>query len=589
MSGLDIVRDPAGVTAFLAEVSDAPFLALDTETSGLDPHSDRMLLIQFGTADKQVLIDADTVTGADLRPIFRPDRPVVMHNASFDIKMLQKRYGPELGLPDAQIVCSMAAERVIRNGRKSDVVMQGWGLKTLAERYAGMELDKSIRQGFYGIQSISDLSESELYYALRDVEATWKVFASQLPQLKKDDLMRVCALEGAAQVGFAQLELQGAPIDTDAWRAQLEGARTGSADARKKLDVEFWSVADRDLFGGTTLNYDSDEAVLGALQKLGVDLQSGRREALIATGHSAALAVAEYREHQKIVSTYGESFLAHVHEKTGRIHPRFKSIGAITGRAACSEPNLQNIPAGSDFRRCFKAPEGRCLITADYVGAELRIIAEASQDPLFVRTLAANQDLHAIVATRLFGKPVTKETEPELRARAKAINFGLAYGMGAGGLGRQLGVDQQAAEDLLERYFRAFPRVREYLDRAARQALAKGVASTLGGRRYWFVDMRRDGKDPNTLIRVAKNMPIQGTNADMVKLAMGRVVRAFAHDGLDAFLVNMVHDELVVEASVADAEAAKAVLVREMMAAGAELVRSVPMTVDATISESWSK
>lgn len=589
VSAPPIIRDPQGVTDFLERVGSAPFIALDTETSGLDPHTDRLLLIQFGTATEQALVDAHAVPAAALAPIFRPDRLVVMHNATFDLKMLRSAYGDALDLSEAKIADTQGAERLLRNGRTTDVVLQGYALKTLAERYAGMELDKSIRQGFYGMASVEDLSPAELFYAARDVEATWKVFASQLPQLERDGLLRVVALEGAAGMGFAQMELRGFAIDAEGWRRLLEEAKTGSAAARKRLDREFWSVADRDLFGGTTLNYDNDQDVLDALKRLGVELTTTKREALLASGHSAALALAEYKEHQKIVSTYGEGFLAHVHAKTGRIHARFRALGALTGRASCAEPNLQNIPAGSAFRACFRAPPGRRLITADYQGAELRILAEMSGDPVFIRTLAAGGDLHAIVASRLFGAPVSKDQHPELRARAKAINFGLAYGMGAQGLGAQLGVSVEEAERLLEGYFRAFPRIRGFLEESARGALRRGVAETLAGRRYWFTDMRRDGKDEASLARVAKNMPIQGTNADITKLAMARIVAALGAKRLDAFLVNMVHDELVVEAAEGDAEAVRAVVEAEMKSAGAELLKVVPMEVDAKIDEVWAK
>ena len=169
MAAPEVIKDAAGVHAFLERISDAPFIALDTETSGLDPHSDTLLLIQFGTADKQLLVDAQAVDAAALRPIFENDRVVVMHNASFDVKMLWNHYGPELDLPNARIADSLSCEQLLRNGRKSEVVMQGFSLKALAERYAGMELDKSVRQGFYGIQTLEDLSESELIYAERDV------------------------------------------------------------------------------------------------------------------------------------------------------------------------------------------------------------------------------------------------------------------------------------------------------------------------------------------------------------------------------------------------------------------------------------
>lgn len=584
-----VLRDEDAALAALAELSDAPYLALDTETSGLDPHTDRVLLIQFGTASRQVLVDATRCSIRLIRELFSPGRVVVMHNATFDLKMLSKQFDAARVLADAEVADTQIVEQLLRNGRKSDVVMQGYSLKALAERYAGMELDKTIRQGFYGIQSLEELSATELHYAQRDVEATWKVYAQQLPELERDGLLRTAAIEGAAAPAFAELELNGFAVDAEAWRRRVQDQQVQRQESRRQLDLEFRSVVDVDLFGESTLNYDSDEDVLGALRRLGVELNSVRREALLASGHPAARALAEYREHQKIVSTYGESFLSHVHAVTGRLHPRFKALGATTGRSACGEPNLQNIPSDSTFRDCFRPGPGRCLITADYSGAELRVLAEMSEDPVFLRALNDGEDLHAQVASRMFKTPVTKEAQPELRARAKAINFGLAYGMGVGGLARTLGTHESEAEELLQSYFRSFPKIRAFLDASAQKALRRGYAETLVGRKLWFIDMRRDGKDEASMVRVAKNMPIQGSNADITKLAMGRIVRAFAREGLDARLVNMVHDELVVEASDADAERAQTLMVEHMRGAGAELLSKVSMEVSVEVSPAWSK
>lgn len=589
MAGLRVIREAVELRDFLAQIENAPFIALDTETSGLDPHKDQLVLIQLGTGSEQALIDAQAMDARAIAQIFHPERVVVLHNATFDLKMLSAHYGKDLDLTTARITDTLLSELILRNGRRTDIADVGFALKALADRYAGMDLDKTVREGFYGITDIKALSDAELRYALRDVEATWKVYAAQLPLLEKDNLMRVAGIESAAAVAFAEMELRGAPIDVEAWTKLVDEAKSDTRVAKKALDLAFWSVADRDLFGNTTLNYDSEQDVLDALKKLGLEMTTTRRDALVATGHPAAKALAEYREHQKIVSTYGDAFLQHVHPKTKRVHPRFSAIGATTGRVSCSEPNLQNIPATSAFRACFRAPPGRRLITADYVGAELRIIAEASKDPVFVRTLCAGGDLHSIVASQIFGKPVSKTENSELRARAKAINFGLAYGMGAQGLANQIALPLQEAEALLERYFRAFPKIRDYLNGSARNALARGVATTMGGRRFWFTDMRRDGKDEGTMLRVAKNMPIQGTNADMSKLAMGRIVRALRQEGIDAFLINMVHDEIVVESAESAAERVKEIVVREMISGAAEFIRAVPVEVDAKISETWSK
>ncbi|MBI2373077.1 MAG: hypothetical protein HYV07_03660 [Deltaproteobacteria bacterium] len=583
-----LIRDRAGIQALLSELSRAPFLAVDTETTGLTPGVDRVLLLQVGDARTQGLIDVEAVGVEGVAELLGADRLFVFHHAKFDLRMLKALVGERFDFSRLHVMDTMLAEALLRNGKRSELSNGGLSLAVLAERHAGMELDKSVRETFMAARTVDDLGEASLRYAQRDVEATWKIFANQLRQLHADGLVRTAAIEGAACWAFADMESAGFPIDVAAWRRVLAEAERGRSEVRAKLDLAFAPVVGRDLFGVSTLKYESDDDVLDALVRLGVRVDGIRKESLLASGHPAALALVEFREHQKIVSTYGETFLEHVDVRTGRIHSSFKAIGASSGRAASSEPNLQNIPRGSEFRACFHAPPGRKLVTADYSAAELRILAELSDDPVFIRTFNDGGDLHAIVASKIFGQKVSKTENPELRARAKAINFGLAYGMGAQGLAAQVGISLVDAEALLERYFRAFPAIRSYLEDSARRALKRGYAETIAGRKLWFVDMTRSNEDEGSRVRVAKNMPVQGTNADMIKLAMARICRAFATEKLDARLVNMVHDELVVEASEAQSARALEVLVREMKSAGREFVRRVPIEIDAEVSDTWS-
>jgi len=573
---------------FMDSVSGAPFLALDTETTGLDPLTDRVLLIQVGTATSQALVDAQAIPPSELTVLFPPEQAIVLHNAAFDLKMLASLGVPLSALANVPVVDTMLTEQVLRNGRRSELSNGRMGLNVLAERYAGMTLDKSVRAGFINLQSIDELGEAELRYAQRDVEATWKVFAAQIPLLEETGLVKTAAIEGRACWSWAQMEWRGFPIDADRWRGLVTTASETRLEKRVALDEAFSPVAPRDLFGHCAINYDSDQEVLKALRDLGLDLDSTRERKLLETGHPAALALVDYRGYQKIVSTYGESFLEHVHPTTGRLHGRFKPIGAKTGRASSSDPNLQNIPSGSEFRACFRAPAGRKLVTADYSGAELRILAEASGDPVFVQTFCEGGDLHSIVASQMFRKRVSKTENAELRARAKAINFGLVYGMGAGGLAAQIGSTLDEASELLNRYFRQYPSIRGYLEDSARTAKRKGYAETLAGRRHWFTDRLRKGDDEASIGRIAKNMPIQGTNADMTKMAMARISKALADGAYDAFLVNMVHDELVIESDENCAEDVRKIVEQEMVSAGAEFINKVPVEVEIKIDDIWS-
>jgi DNA polymerase-1 len=256
---------------------------------------------------------------------------------------------------------------------------------------------------------------------------------------------------------------------------------------------------------------------------------------------------------------------------------------------ASRDPNLQNLPSDARFHHCIRAPAGRVLVTADYATCELRIVAELAQDPVFVRAFDAGEDLHSTVATTMFGVNVSKSENAELRQRAKAINFGLVYGMGAPALAASLGVSIAQGQELLDRYFKTFPRIRDYLEGSVERALKAGYAETLLSRRLHFdKDALAADNARGELGRIMKNMPIQGTSADMTKLAMVRV-----HERLlelapgRAGLVNTVHDELVVECDEADGAAVAEAVRHEMEEAHKTLLKRVPPLVEVHVARHW--
>lgn len=577
--GLRVVKDEEGLTEAIRRLRERPVLACDLETTGLDPHRDQTLLIQIGDDRMQVAFDVRALGDVSrLAEVLERPGLTVFHNAQFDLKFL-KHLGLEVSRPQD----TMLLEILLGGGRR----VGARTLKATAARRVGLSLDKAERSTFVGFEGT--LTESQIEYALDDVLATYHLFLQQARQIAKLGLARVARIEGAATDAYAELEWRGIHIDRDAWEVILKEAEAARDVARATLEKELLPVVGGDLFGNVHVNFESEQELRDVFTRLGhPDLPDLSKRTLRRLGHPVATALVDYREHQKVLSSYGEGFLAHIHPVTGRMHPRFRQIRASTGRSSCESPNLQNIKSTDRFRAAFRAPAGRRIITADYAGCELRILAQQSGDPVFLETFAAGGDLHSIVASTMFGTEVSKQVRPDLRARAKAINFGLVYGMGAAGLANQLEVELDEAEKLLNRYFQTYPKIRDYLEESSAQALKRGWCVTMAGRRLYL----EGGDDPTRraqLTRVAKNMPIQGTSADIIKLAMARTTRALRAAKLDAFLVNSIHDELVLEAAESDAEAAAKVLCQQMVAAGEAFLRDVPTVVDVHIDEHWAK
>ena len=302
--------------------------------------------------------------------------------------------------------------------------------------------------------------------------------------------------------------------------------------------------------------------------------------------HPIVDALLSYRELSKLKSTYLDALPPLVVD--GRVHTTFNQVGAATGRLSSVNPNLQNIPVrgeqGREIRNAFIAAEGRTLLVADYSQIELRVLAHLTGDEGLADAFAADADIHAATAAKVFGLPLD-QVDPELRRRAKMVNYGLAYGMNAYGLATRLGIPPDEAQEFIDAYFAGFPRVREFLDRQVAVAAAEGYTATILGRRRYLPELR----SPNPRIRdlgrrMALNAPIQGSAADIIKLAMIGVDRAI--EGLPATMVLTVHDELVLEVD-AGAEDEVRDVVRKEMSSAHEL--AVPLRVDVGTGRTWAE
>jgi DNA polymerase-1 len=400
--------------------------------------------------------------------------------------------------------------------------------------------------------------------------------------LQRSPYQQIARLECLVISAFAHMEHRGLYIDQKAWRTIID-----DEEEKKNLAQEdFFKAAQPhvkiDLFGRPDINLEQDEALRQLFEKLTQQpLERLHKNTLKSLDHPAAKALLKYREAAKLVSTYGESFLSHIHSQTRRIHATFEPLGTSTGRVSCHGPNLQNLPTDARFHEAICAPDDKVLVTADYATCELRVLAALSGDKTFIEAFAQDADLHSRVASEMFHQPVSKTENPHLRQRAKAINFGLIYGMGHRALGRQVGVSEEEARVLLKQYFDASPGIAAFLEESVAKARQNGYAQTVLRRRLYF-----EAND-SQISRVAKNMPIQGTSAEIAKLAMIRLNERLWHHYPNAFLVNMIHDEIVVECPKEDGEAISTILVEEMERAQRTLLPNVKPKADVNLGKTW--
>lgn len=288
----------------------------------------------------------------------------------------------------------------------------------------------------------------------------------------------------------------------------------------------------------------------------------------------------------KIQNSYGEGFLKFHDPKTGRIHANFDPLGASTGRVSSHHPNLQNLPKDERFHACIAPGGNRSLISADYAAFELRILAGLSKDPALIEAFSRDEDIHSVVASKIFGAAVSKKNQPDLRNRAKAVNFGLVYGMGPGGLAKRLEISISEAENLMSQYFETYPAIGSYLEESVRFAFEKGYSVTrLGRKLYHDLDSIQNDAERKRVERLAKNMPIQGCAADIAKLAFVHLYQNLK--SLDAGMINMIHDEFVVECLDKDVDLVAEIVRTTMENAQKYIIPEVTPKVDVSIGKYW--
>jgi len=432
-------------------------------------------------------------------------------------------------------------------------------------------------------------------YAAEDADVTLRLHALLKPRLAAEGKRTVYeTLERPLVSVLADMERAGISIDPDL----LRKISNDFAQSQAKMEKQIYKLA------GEEFNIGSPKQ-LGDILFGKFKLEGGRRtktgawstdadvlEEVAAQGHDIAKLVLDWRQLSKLRGTYTDALPGYINARTNRVHTSYALAATSTGRIASNDPNLQNIPIrteeGRRIRQAFVSNKGTKLISADYSQIELRLLAHIADIPALKKAFAEGLDIHAMTASEMFGVPV-KDMPAETRRRAKAINFGIIYGISAFGLANQLGIPRSEADEYIKRYFVRFPGIRDYMERTKQQARQKGHVETLFGRAVHIKEINASNPGHRGAAeRQAINAPIQGTAADIIRRAMVRVPEAFAKDKLATRMLLQVHDELVLEAPDAEVEKASKIVKSVMEKAALPAISlSVPLTVDVRSATNW--
>ncbi|MBB3835111.1 DNA polymerase-1 [Xanthomonas arboricola] len=586
--------------SWVARLRTAGQFAFDTETDSVDP-------LQADLIGLSVAAEPGQAAYLPLRHNF-PGAPAQLDRAQALAQLAPLLTDPavrKLGQHGKYDLHVMRRHGVDLAGYADDTLLESFVLNSgsarhdmdsLAKRYLGYDTvkyedvcGKGAKQIPFAHVSLEDATR----YAAEDADITLRLHQVLGKRLAAEpSLERVYREIEMPLVGvLARIEANGVCVDAAELRRQ-------SADLSKRMLAAQQKATE---LAGRTFNLDSpkqlqallfDELKLPAVVKTPKGQPSTNEEALeaIADQHELPRVILEYRGLTKLRSTYTDKLPEMIHPQSGRVHTSYHQAGAATGRLSSSDPNLQNIPIrtedGRRIRRAFVAPAGRKLIACDYSQIELRIMAHLSGDPGLVGAFESGADVHRATAAEVFGRTIDTVSGDERRA-AKAINFGLMYGMSAFGLARQLGIGRGEAQDYIALYFSRYPGVRDFMETTRQQARDKGYVETVFGRRLYldFINAGSQGQRAGAE-RAAINAPMQGTAADIIKRAMVSVDGWIADHAQRALMILQVHDELVFEA---DADFVDTLLreVTTRMAAAAEL--RVPLVVDSGVGDNWDE
>jgi len=599
----ETILDQARFDAWLEKLRQAPLFAFDTETTGLDAQQAQLVGLSFAVEPHEaayvplahdyegapVQLDREAVLLA-LKPLLEdPAKAKVGQNAKYDINILAN------GSPAIEM-----------RGVAYDTMLESYVLNSTATRHDMDSLaQKYLDHTTIAFEDIAGKGAKQLTfnqitldkagpYAAEDADITLRLHHALQARLAQTPSVQpvLTDIEMPLVPVLARIERQGALVD-----AELLKVQSGELGVKMaELELRAYELA------GETFNLGSPKQ-LGTIlyDKLGMPVLSKTAKGQPSTAEAVLDELAEqgyplpevlmqYRSLSKLKSTYTDKLPGQINPRTGRIHTSYQQAVAATGRLSSSDPNLQNIPIrtaeGRRIRQAFVASPGYKLLAADYSQIELRIMAHLAKDEGLLHAFRNDLDVHRATAAEVFGVALEDVTTDQRRS-AKAINFGLIYGMSAFGLAKQIGVDRKQSQDYIDRYFARYPGVLAYMERTRAQAAEQGFVETLFGRRLYLPDI--NAKNPalrKGAERTAINAPMQGTAADIIKRAMVKVDNWLSESGLDARVILQVHDELVLEVREDLVEQVKDEI-RQHMSQAAQL--DVPLLVEAGVGANWDE
>ena len=595
-----IIDSETALKDWINQLQNADVFAFDTETTSLDSMTAELVGVSFAYQPEKAAYvpfghdytDAPSqlskaVVLEQLKPILENAHiKKIGQNIKYDIEVLANHGIHLQGVMFDTMMESYVLDSASNSHDMDSLALKYLGWRTITYQDVAGKGSKQIPFNQVDIQKAAT-------YAAEDADVTLRLHQTLWPRIEKEaGLKHVFEnIEIPLIPVLAQMELNGVLIDPA--KLQLQGE-----ELRKRLlelEQEVFTLAD----GEFNINSPKQlQEILFQKLKLPILQKTPTGQASTADNVLQELAldfeipriIIEYRSLSKLMSTYTSRLVEQINSNTQRIHTSYNQTGAATGRLSSSEPNLQNIPIrtveGRRIRQAFIAPPGYQIISADYSQIELRLMAHISEDASLLHAFVHNMDIHKATAAEVWGVAIDQVTS-EMRRNAKAINFGLIYGMSAFGLTRQLGIERRAAQDYIDRYFARYPGVKAYMDNTRAQAKEQGFVETLWGRRLYLPDinasqvMRQKAAE-----RMAINAPLQGSAADIIKLAMIRIDAWLRDEKINAKMIMQVHDELVFE--VADSEVEKITQgIRHHMAEVVQL--QVPLLVSVGTGDNWDK